>query len=456
MSQAYSIEDAIGVIKRRALLVVGVGLIGAALSIFYALSLPRVYEAEALMQIELPTVVEPAPVATGSSPGARAKYRLTLIEQQLMARDSLLQIARELGLFTDKGLTDSQIVQAMREAITIRQIIDPQEAWRPDAMPSGLSITVRLGDAEKAAETANLLLDRMLEQAQLRRQQETAAALAFYQEEEARVSAKIDALEERIARFKAQNAQSLPEALSALRDELVTLGARDLEFEAEILGLRSGTSRERAEVLARRIEDLEAQKALIESRIAQIEAAIARAPEVERQLAQMNREREQLQEQFAAITRGKAEAEFGKALERSKQAEHFEVLERAVVPDHPVAPSRKKIAFLGTLIALTLGVLMAMLLEALNPAIRTAAQLERQLGIAPVVSIPEIEPGGRRRGMIAALLGLGALGGVLALPSLRDAIEALAAKLHRAAAPARPVPVRVSSNTRPGLAPRRG
>ena len=59
-----------------------------------------------------------------------------------------------------------------------------------------------------------------------------------------------------------------------------------------------------------------------------------------RDLSRLDRALDQLQEQFNVITRRKAEAEMGQRLETNQQAERLEVLERALVPDSPVSPSR--------------------------------------------------------------------------------------------------------------------
>lgn len=424
MGQIQSLEDALSVLRRRAILVIGIVLIGTALSMFYALSLPRTYESQGLIQIELPNVTETT--ATAGSTGSRAKYRLNLIKQQLMARDSLLGIARELHIFPDPEPGEVEMITAMRQAIAINPIIDPQDAWRADAVPSGLQITVRLGDPEMAAATANLFLERILEQAGARRAEQADAALAFFTREEARVGAKIAQLEADIANFKTANALSLPEGMSALRDQLGTLQQSELELEREIIALKNGATRVREEVLAQQIADLEVQKGLVSARIGEIESAILAAPRVERDLNRLNRELDQLKEQFTIITRGKAEAEMGQALEASQQAERFEVLEYAPVPTYPVAPSRKKITVAGGALALIVGLVTALLLEAMNPAIRTAAQLERELGVVPIVSIPRV--GGVRqmtKGRLIAIAGVIAAALALLAPIIRRASETI-------------------------------
>ena len=81
----------------------------------------------------------------------------------------------------------------------------------------------------------------------------------------------------------------------------------------------------------------------------------------------------------------------GQMMENSSQTESFLVLETALIPEHPIAPNRRKIVLAGTMLSAIIGLGLVLLLELRNPVIRTASQMERQLGLPPVVSIPNIE-----------------------------------------------------------------
>ena len=52
--------------------------------------------------------------------------------------------------------------------------------------------------------------------------------------------------------------------------------------------------------------------------------------------------------------------------------------------------SRKKRAVMGAAASLMLGLAVAFLLELRRPVIRTARQMERETGLVPVVSIPQV------------------------------------------------------------------
>jgi hypothetical protein len=85
-----------------------------------------------------------------------------------------------------------------------------------------------------------------------------------------------------------------------------------------------------------------------------------------------------------------AEAEIGEKLEVNRQAERFEIIEQARVPDKPEAPNRTLIAIGGSFGSVVLGVALMVLAETLSTAIHTPRDLERRLELRPVVTIPYI------------------------------------------------------------------
>lgn len=138
-------------------------------------------------------------------------------------------------------------------------------------------------------------------------------------------------------------------------------------------------------------EDL-LQRQLADNRIRleELRAQISNVPSVEDVLNGLLRAREQILEQYSAAVQSRAEAEIGQRLEINRQSERFEVLETALVPEYPVAPSRKKIAVFGLAGSLAVAGALVLLLELLNPVLRTTRQMTRQLDIIPVVALPHI------------------------------------------------------------------
>lgn len=409
MGPIGSFRDLMAALWRKSWLIALVLAAGVPLALAFALSKPRVYEATAVIQIEAPEVTV---TTTGQTQGVTADAQLDLIIQNLMARDNIAALADRFALFPQ---ADGQVdrVALLRQAITATKLVDPALAWRPDVQPSGLSITVRLGDAEAAAAVANAAVDQIVAEARARAEGRTARTLEFLVSEEARVSGEIAEIEGRIAAFRATNVDSLPEGLTAQRDRLNRLSEQQLTLEQSRIELQGDQGRMRAEDVAAQDQLLSSQIALVTQDIAGIQAALAAAPEVERELSAMTRTLDQLEAELTVLTQQRTEAAMAQTLASQEQSQRFEVLETAVAPDHPVSASRKKVAAAGIAAVVIAALGLALGLEMMQPAIRTAAQLERQLGVQPVIVVPRLRTRagrtGRRIGLIAALVALAAL-----------------------------------------------
>lgn len=391
---------------RRLWLILLILAIGLPAVVFYVQSRPRLYEATSVIQIEAPEITV---TTAGQVRGVTADGQLDLITQHLMARDSMERMIAEHGLFAALD-SDVERVAALRNAITIVKLVDPAQAWRPDVQPTGLSITVRLGAPGDAAAVADALLDTIIAEARERAEGRATRTLAFLVSEEARVSDRIAAVEDRIAGFRTTNIDSLPEGLTAQRDRLNRLTEARLALEQQRIELQGAAGRMRAEEAAAQQALLAGQIDLVEEDIATVEAALAAAPDVERQLTAMQRDLDQLEAELTVLTTQRTEAATAELLATREQVERFTVLERAQVPEFPVSMSRRKLALAGGVAVVLLAGLVALALEIMQPAIRNAGQMERLLGVQPVIVVPRLRSSRtRRHRRLGAALGLGVL-----------------------------------------------
>jgi uncharacterized protein involved in exopolysaccharide biosynthesis len=425
----------LSVIRRRFWLLAAIIAVGCAASVWFALNQPREYEAVAAMQIRGPLVEE----ADGGASRTAVADQLELIERRLLARDNLVALIETYDLFGDlPGLTMLEKIGLVRGAVRLEEMQTDAPPFGPDAgIPAGLIITVRLGDPELAAAVANDLLGTVVAAGRRGLIEQARTAETFFVEEEARVASEIAALEAEISAFKQENAAALPENLAALRTQLTSLREAELDVERQLIALETNSDRQRAEVVDRQRNLLQNQQRLLADRIAEIEATLARAPQVEQEYAALSRELAQVQDRYEVVTRRRAEAEMTRILEDRQNAETFEVLETAIPPDYPVSRSRRALAMAGGMVSVMVAGLVVALLEFLNPAIRTAAQLEKALQIRPVVTIPTVRTRWevRRRwiagtlGLVLVALGIPALLRMAAsqIPALRPLAERLPA-----------------------------
>lgn len=397
MGPITSFRDIPRILIRRIWVVTLILVIGLPAVVVYALSQPRVYESTAAVQIEAAQVVERLTSQTGTPFNTiNPTSELELIEQQLMSRDTIQAIVDEFGLFA--GLpTRGERVGRTRDAVEITALIDPEQAWRSDVHPSGLIITVRLDDADTAAAVANAFMERVLEEARERTSGRTERTLEFLVSEENRLTGEIEALEAEYSQFRQDNAEALPAAISTQRTQLARLEESRITIEEQLIELESDSDRLLAETLERQRALLNQRLTLVNETIADIEATIASAPEVERQISVYDRRLEQLQGELAVITERRAQAAMNQLLESRNQAERFEVLETAIPAEYPVSASRKKLALAGGVLVVMLALAAALALEILDGRLRSPRQLERELGVEPVIAIPNLRNQGQKR-----------------------------------------------------------
>lgn len=394
MAQIDSVGQALRALRRRAGMVVVLLLLGTGLSVWTAMTRERIYEAFASVQIETPQIA----MMPGSGTTNPIETRIRLIEQKLLSRETLLALANAQNLMrSDPGMSDALRVDLLRDAVQIQRLVDPTQSWRTDLQPTGLVIGVRMGEAQQAADVANGLLDLVLREGRDRATRRADSTLSFFEIEEARVRAEIAEVEAQIAQLKTERAGALPDAAAARTDRLGLLREAQLALEQQVIEFETNRDRLRDEEARRQAALLEQQSLLIADRIAEVQDLIDAAPEVERELSMLERNRTRLQDEYTAVTTRRADAAMTQVLENSAQSERFEVLEIALVPEFPISTSRRELALSGFIISVLVALGAALALEWISPILRTSAQVERTLGIRPVIVIPDLRVPRARR-----------------------------------------------------------
>ena len=406
MGQIQTLEDLLNFLVRRRWLIAAVAVLGILVSAIYAKSRPDTYEASAVIEVQASQV--------GGDPGTSGSAQLLqTIEQRLTTRDNLLEVIDRHDLYAGlAALLPDERAALLRRNVTFQAIAAAGNApYAPATQISAIIITAHDGDPALAARIANDFAQGVLDMSASGKLQEARDALAFYAGESARLTAQIASVEAEVAAYKNANAAALPGVADAQRDELVSLETEMRALDQQLVALleeqrqlsSAGTLRATEQ---RRLQEIEAQVAvLVEQKSAlttrrdDLSAAIARLPEVERALSGYQRQLDQLQGSLDVVTTRLAEAETEAKLTERQQGERFALLDRAMTPENPVGSGGKKLFVAGSIASLLAAVALAFALDLMSPVVRTSAQMERQLGLRPIVAIPEIDlPGRQRRG----------------------------------------------------------
>jgi len=153
---------------------------------------------------------------------------------------------------------------------------------------------------------------------------------------------------------------------------------------------------------------LQAQRATLRAKIADLELRVTKAPETEREYRGLTRDYEIAQRKYQEVLAKRQEAELANNLESKQRGERFSLIEPPVIPEQPSRPNRLAIAFLGLVLALGGGLGSAALLEALDTRIYGRGGVVRLLGTPPLAVIPVLkneQTTGEGRGRVWMIVG---------------------------------------------------
>lgn len=83
--------------------------------------------------------------------------------------------------------------------------------------------------------------------------------------------------------------------------------------------------------------------------------------------------------------------EFKEQVYRLLKVENVAVIDSAIVPDSPSAPGREKIIILGAAVGVVLAIAFVIVRDILDTTVKTAEDVEKQLGLAVLAQIPKVE-----------------------------------------------------------------
>ncbi len=211
--QAKDLQDYLIAIKKRKNAIIAIIAVIFLLTTLIAIILPSKYTSSATILIEQQDIPPELVMSTVTS---FADQRIQTIKARVMTRTNLMKIIEKYNLYEDEREveTTDEIMERMDEDIALdiisADIVDPRTG-RPSTATIAFTLSYTGEEPEKVQKVANELASLYLKENQTDRTQKASDTASFFETETQRLSEKISDLEDKLAKFKQENADALPE-----------------------------------------------------------------------------------------------------------------------------------------------------------------------------------------------------------------------------------------------------
>lgn len=224
-------------LRRRLPLFLFIATVVAAASVIVAMSLPPAYEARMTLMVEAPQIPNELAASTTSTPGVA---QLQIVEQKLLTRANLLDIAHRLKVVPDAARkSPDEIFNYMMSRTTVKR---SSSSRRSISVPMML-VTFEARSGQLAAGVLNEYLTLILQEDVDQRTGRAAQTLDFFQKEVTRLSELLAEKSAAILAFKNENAGALPDTLNYRMSQQTSLQDRLVQIDREIAGLTEQRTR---------------------------------------------------------------------------------------------------------------------------------------------------------------------------------------------------------------------
>lgn len=279
MQQSSEVAYYLDVLRRRKFQFIVPGALIFSVIVAIAFLLPPVYKSSATILIEDQDIPQDLVQTTVTG---FVEERLQSITQVVLSHGNLLNIIKEFDLYSEMvgKYTTEEIISKMREDILMEPItaeVTNQYSGRPGSATIAFVLSYEGRSPQKVAQVANVLTSLYLKENLKEREEKAKSTFEFLELQLAELRSEILELEEKIARFKEEHGNELPELLvhnmnsmerlqremENAREQIATLKNRKVYLQGQLAsidpnlrvisneGKRFVTSREELEKLRR-------------------------------------------------------------------------------------------------------------------------------------------------------------------------------------------------------------
>ncbi|HEY9202203.1 MAG TPA: Wzz/FepE/Etk N-terminal domain-containing protein [Gammaproteobacteria bacterium] len=212
-NQQKSVQDYLAILSRRKVSIILTGLLVFIIGLVAALVWPPTYKSSATILIKEQDIPSELVRSTVTSYAAQ---RIQTISQRVMTRPNLMEIIEKYNLYKDdfKRKTTEQVLGQMRDAIDLNMIsadvMDPRTG-RPGVATIAFTLSFEGDSPGSTQKVAGELTSLFLAENIRTRKEKASETLQFLTDETTKLETRIAEAEKKLAEFKEQNSESLPE-----------------------------------------------------------------------------------------------------------------------------------------------------------------------------------------------------------------------------------------------------
>ncbi|QGR74849.1 polysaccharide biosynthesis tyrosine autokinase [Acinetobacter lwoffii] len=320
---------------------------------------------------------------------AEGKYSLTdeKTEQVVFTAplNQLSQSSSEFGLwkvavYSQDHFDATYNIQKQSLPAAMQSLTSNYSVAEKGKMSGVLGLNYQGEDTQHITQVLNAILAAYSQQNIERRSAETAQTLEFLENQLPELKQQLDVAEREFNRFRQQaNTVDVTKESELYLTQSITLETQKIQLEQQVAEASSKYMDEHP-----MMQQMNAQLAAINKKIAELDGTLKRLPELQRQYLQLFREVEVKQQLYTGLLNSYQQLRIAKAGEIG----NVRIVDTAVEPIEPIKPKKLIVLILSLFVGGFIGVLLALLKNMMRSGIKDATQIENELDLPVYATVP--------------------------------------------------------------------
>ncbi len=286
----------------------------------------------------------------------------------------------KVTIFSQDQFQDRYLISKQSLPAAANRLLANYSVAEKGKMTGILGLNYEGQDKTHITQVLNAILQAYSQQNVERRSAETAQTLKFLEDQLPELRQQLDVAEREFNQFRQQyNTVDVTKESELYLTQSIALETQKAQLEQSVAEASAKYTSEHPVM-----QQMEAQLAAINSRIAELNGTLKQLPDLQRRYLQLYREVEVKQQLYTALLNSYQQLRIAKAGEIG----NVRIVDTAVEPLKPIAPKKLQILILSIFLGGFLGTLIALLRNMMRSGIKDAAQIENELDIPVYATVP--------------------------------------------------------------------